>query len=90
MSELSALPESRDESGVYEIRLKGHIAHRWAVRFEDAMIALEEDGNTLLICPAVDQAALYGLLKRIRDLGIPLLSVNPGNPGRARTQEGKS
>ena len=53
-------------------------------------ITLEEDGNTLLTCPVIDQAALHGLLKRVRDLGIPLLSVNFVRPGQAKTQEDKS
>jgi hypothetical protein len=52
-------------------------------------ITLEDNGNTLLICPVADQAALHGLLKRVRDLGMPLLSVNFVNPGQAETQEVK-
>ena len=79
-----------DESGRYEIRLKGHLDDRWADRIGDVIITLEEDGNTLLTCPVIDQAALHGLLKRVRDLGMPLLSVNFVNPGQARTQEVKS
>ena len=90
MSETHALPEDHDESGLYEIRLKGHLDHRWVGRFGDVVITLEDNGNTLLICPVIDQAALYGLLKRVRDLGIPLLSVNFASPGQATTQEVKS
>jgi hypothetical protein len=59
----------------YEIRLKGHLEARWSNRFEDLTITLEEDGNTLLSGPVADQAALHGLLKKVRDLGMPLVSV---------------
>jgi hypothetical protein len=67
----------------YEIRLKGHLDDRWADWFEGLTIKLEEDGNTLLSGPVIDQAALYGLLKNIRDLGLPLVSVCPVEPGPA-------
>ena len=89
MSETHLLPEYFDESGLYEIRIKGHLDDRWTDWFEGLTITLEEDGETLLTGPVVDQAALHGLLKRIRDLGMPLLSVNFVNPGQARTQEVK-
>jgi hypothetical protein len=76
MSGTHALPEYHDGSGLYEIRIKGHLDDRWADRFEGLTITLEDDGNTLLFGPVADQAALHGLLKRIRDLGIPLVLVN--------------
>ena len=66
---------------IYEIRLKGHLDDRWADWFEGLTITLEEDGDTLLTGPVVDQAALHGLLKKVRDLGLPLVSVNPVEPG---------
>jgi hypothetical protein len=90
LSETQTLPESYDESGLYEIRLKGHLDGQWAARFGDAIILLEDNGNTLLTCTVTDQAALHGLLKRIRDLGMPLLSVNCVDPGPAKTQQVKS
>lgn len=61
---------------VYEIRLKGHLGPQWQEWFWGLTIRLEEDGNTLLAGTVVDQAALHGLLKKVRDLGIPLLAVN--------------
>ena len=60
---------------IYEIRIKGHLGHLWADWFDDLTITLEDNGNTLLSGPVVDQAALHGLLKKVRDLGMPLLSV---------------
>jgi hypothetical protein len=89
MSETHALPEYHGDAGLYEIRIKGHLDDRWASRFGDAVITLEGNGDTLLICPVIDQAALYGLLKRVRDLGLPLLSVNFLNPGQPGPQEDK-
>lgn len=63
------------EPTVYQIRIHGHLDERWAGRFGEAKIMLEENGETLISCTVVDQAALYGLLRKVRDLGMPLLSV---------------
>lgn len=62
---------------VYQIRIKGHLQPHWADWFGGLTIVLEDGGDTLLTGPLIDQAALQGLLKKVRDLGIPLLSVNP-------------
>ena len=61
---------------IYQIRVKGHLGRQWADRFEELSITLEDDGTTLLTGPVVDQAALHGILRRIRDLGITLISIN--------------
>ena len=61
---------------VYQIRIKGHLGQRWLAWFDGLTITRDPDGNTLLAGPVIDQAALHGLLKKIRDLGMPLLSVN--------------
>ena len=61
---------------VYEIRIKGHLGSQWTDWFEGLTIMLDEDGDTLLTGLVTDQAALYGLLKKVRDLGLPLVSVN--------------
>jgi hypothetical protein len=68
---------------VYEIRLKGHLGSQWTEWFEGLIITLEDNGDTLLIGPVVDQAALHGLLKKVRDLGLPLVSISSVEPGQA-------
>ena len=76
---MSKIPNSKigkSQPPVYEIRIKGHLGSQWTDWFEGLTITLEEDGDTLLTGPVTDQAALYGLLKKVRDLGMPLLSVN--------------
>ena len=60
----------------YEIRLKGHLDSRWAVWFDGMTLTAKSDGTTLIAGPVVDQAALHGLLHRLRDIGLPLVSVN--------------
>jgi hypothetical protein len=75
---------------VYQIRVEGHLGHALTVWFAGLSIALEDNGDTLLTGAVVDHAALYGLLKRVRDLGVPLVSVNRLEPGPAPqpTEEG--
>ena len=60
---------------VYQIKIKGHLDEHWAEWFEGMTVALEESGETHLTGPVVDQAALYSLLRKVRDLGMPLISV---------------
>jgi hypothetical protein len=64
-----------DDTGWYLIRVKGHLAPRWATRFEPMTLTPQDDGSTLLQGLVADQAALHGLLQQIRDLGLPLVSV---------------
>ena len=66
----------------YEIRLKGHLDSRWAAWFDGLSIARCGDGTTIIHGLVADQAALYGLLQKTRDLGLPLISVNHVEPGR--------
>ena len=68
---------------VYQIRIKGHLGREWTDWFGGLTITLEDNGDTLLTGPVADQAALHGLLRKVRDLGIPLVSVNRGKPGQA-------
>jgi hypothetical protein len=63
------------EPVVYQIRVKGHLGRQWTDWFGGLTITLEDNGETLLTCSVADQAALYGLLRKVRDLGLPLLSV---------------
>ena len=71
-----------DEPMVYQIRLQGHLGRQWADWFGGLTITLEDNGDTLLTGPVVDQAALFGLLRKVRDLGLPLLSVNHVESGQ--------
>jgi hypothetical protein len=71
-------------AGRYEIRVKGHLAPRWAARFDGMTLTRDGDGTTVIHGPVVDQAALHGLLARVRDLGIPLLSVTRVEPDQPR------
>ena len=66
---------------VYQIRIKGHLDREWSDWFEGLTITLENNGDTLLTGPVIDQAALHGLLKKVRDLGMPLVSVSPVESG---------
>jgi hypothetical protein len=68
-------PDSGD-SQVYQIRIRGHLGSEWADWFGNLAVSLEDDGDTVLTGPVADQAALHGLLKKVRDLGMPLVSVN--------------
>jgi hypothetical protein len=72
MTELQHVPVGE----IYKIKLKGHLNESWADWFDGMTFTHESDGTTMLIGEIVDQAALYGLLKKVRDLGLPLLSVN--------------
>ena len=81
---------------VYQIRIKGHLGPQWTAGFGGLTLTLEENGDTLLTGPVTDQAALHGLLRKVRDLGLPLLAVtrlqsdpDPGSdPGSADAQDG--
>ncbi len=73
---------------VYEIRIRGHLGSQWSEWFDGLTLTLEENGETILTGPVVDQAALHGLLKKVRDLGMPLVSVNRVEPER-RGEENK-
>ena len=68
---------------IYQIRIKGHLGRHWTDWFGGLTITQEDNGETLLTGAVVDQAALHGLLRKVRDLGMPLLSVNRGKPGQA-------
>lgn len=77
------------EPMIYQIRIKGHLGCQWTDWFGGLTITLEEDGDTLLTGPVIDQAALHGLLKKVRDLGMPLLSVNHLKSGQTDASDVK-
>ena len=83
MSETDTSTEAYDEAGLTEIRIKGHLTDRWADWFGEPTITLEDNGETLLRGLVVDQAALHGLLRKVRDLGMPLISVIRVEPSQA-------
>jgi hypothetical protein len=86
MSTTHASTGDHDQPGLYEIRIKGHLGDKWADWFEELAITREDTGETLLRGPVVDQAALYGLLRKVRDLGLPLVSVIQVQPGQVDVQ----
>ena len=81
---MSAIPADRHQDpGRYEIRVEGHLEARWAAWFDGLTLTHGSDGTTIIHGAVADQAALHGLLQKIRDLGLPLISVNhvaPGHP----------
>jgi len=78
-----------DQPNIYQIRIQGHLRLQWQDWFEGMDITLEKDGNTLLSGPVVDQSALHGILKKIRDLGIPLVSVNSISPNQSTNPDAR-
>ena len=79
---MSAATTGHDQTaGRYEIRVQGHLDTRWAAWFDGLAITYGSDGATIIHGPVADQAALHGLLQKIRDLGLPLISVNQVAPG---------
>jgi NADPH:quinone reductase-like Zn-dependent oxidoreductase len=89
MSETYTSTEDHEAPERYEIRLKGHLDDRWAAWFENLSLTHESNGTTLLCGPVVDQSELHGLLRKVRDLGIPLLSVMRVEFGQADASDAK-
>ena len=87
-NELNPTPDP-SQPVIYEIRIKGHLDIQWTDWFEGLIIKLEDTGEMLLTGPVVDQAALFGLLKKVRDLGMPLVSVNRIKPDQKDAPEVK-
>ena len=78
---MSAIAAGHQNPGRYEIRVKGHLDTRWAAWFDGVTLTTGSDGTTVIDCQVADQAALHGLLQKIRDLGLLLISVNHVDPG---------
>jgi hypothetical protein len=90
MSETYLSKEEYDDPALYEIRIKGHLDDRWAGRFDGLTLTREENYVTLLTGTVVDQAALHGLLRAVRDLGVRLLSVTRLQSEPAEAPDGRS
>ena len=75
MTDTHASSDTRRELGEYEIRLEGHLEPRWAVWFDGLSLTRDSDGTTVIRGSVIDQAALHGLLNKVRDLGLPLIAV---------------
>jgi hypothetical protein len=91
MSEIPTGPHHNP--GRYEIRLKGHLDSRWAAWFDGLSLTNQSDGTTIIRGPVADQAALHGLLQKVRDIGLPLVSVTqvqPDQPERLPSRPGNS
>jgi len=84
MSDSQSSAGRQPESGTYEIRLAGHLDKRWASWFDGLRITPQADGTTVLLAQVVDQAALHGLLHKVRDLNLPLISVALVDPDPSR------
>lgn len=80
---------SPNQPMVYQIKIEGQLGHQWTDWFDGLTITLEDNGNTLITGPVIDQAALHGLLKKVRDLGTPLISVNRVEPNKVDTSDVK-
>ena len=80
MNDSQAASDTRREPGQYEIRLKGHLEARWAAWFDGLSLTQESDGTTVIRGAMIDQAALHGLLSKVRDLGLPLIAVTQVDP----------
>ncbi len=80
MSDSHASSGTRREPVQYEIRLKGHLEPRWAAWFDGLSLTQDSDGTTVIRGSVIDQAALHGVLSKVRDLGLPLIAVTPVDP----------
>ena len=87
MSDTHASSDTRRELGQYEIRLKGHLEARWSAWFDGLSLSQESDGTTVIRGPVIDQAALHGLLSKVRDLGLPLIAVTRVDPKQMKGNE---
>jgi hypothetical protein len=98
MNGTRASTDHHHQPELYEIRVVGHLDSRWAGWFEGLSFTHESDGTTILYGPVVDQAALHGLLRKVRDLGMPLISASrverprrthPTTSGKSREEKGR-
>ena len=88
MSDKLKLPMDSSQPMIYQIRIKDHLSREWTDWFEGLTITLEDNGDTPLTGPVIDQAALYRLLKKVRNLGMSLVSLNPIDLDDASLEKG--
>jgi hypothetical protein len=88
MSDKLKIPMDSSRPKIYQIRIKDHLSREWTDWFEGLTITLEDNGDTLLTGPVIDQAALYRLLKKVRNLGMSLVSLNPIDLDDASLEKG--
>jgi hypothetical protein len=89
MSDTHPSSDTRREPRQYEIRLKGHLGARWSAWFDGLSLTQESDGTTVIRGSVIDQAALHGLLNKVRDLGLPLIAVTQISLRKAKHLKGK-
>jgi len=89
MSNESNAESEKAQPMIYQIRIRGHLGRHWTDWFEDLTITVLDNGDTLLTGPVLDQAALHGLLRKVRDLAMPLVSLMHVKPGQADTPDTK-
>ena len=89
MSNESNAESEEAQPMIYQIRIRGHLGRHWTDWFEDLTITVLDNGDTLLTGPVLDQAALHGLLRKVRDLAMPLVSLMHVKPGQADTPDTK-
>jgi hypothetical protein len=87
MSDTHSAPDTRSKSREYEIRLNGHLEARWTAWFDGLSLTQESDGTTVIRGSVIDQAALHGLLSKVRDLGLPLIAVKQLDPEQMKERE---
>jgi hypothetical protein len=87
MSDTHAVPDARGKPRAYEIRLEGHLDARWTAWFDGLSLTPENDGTTAIRGSVIDQAALHGLLSKVRDLGLPLIAVTQVDPEHMKERE---
>lgn len=82
---MSEVPTGREDGTGYEVRVRGHLAPRWAAWFDGMTLTRHDDGTTVIHGMVADQSALHGLLRKLNDLGVPLISVTPTAPEQSTT-----
>ena len=89
MDKTPSRARNQQEAATYELRVQGHLDHRWATQLDAVSLVNEHNGNTTVLVCVIDQTALHGVLQKIRDLGLHLISVNPSEPDHSQPADGQ-